>query len=284
MPEADAVAERVFDAVADLAPRLREGLWGRRGEELSEENPTGDTMIGADVWADSLLSERIAELEGVGTYASEDLDTPHDVGSGLSVSVDPLDGSSNVASNNLCGTIVGVYDEAFPAPGTALVGAAYVVYGPITTMVVARGDTVTEYAVRESGRNVIEDDVTLPADPTVYGFGGRVPEWSDAFRAFVRELEGELKLRYGGAMVGDVNQVIAHGGIFGYPGLADRPRGKLRLQFESAPMAYVVEAAGGASSDGAQSLLSVEPETVHERVPTFLGTPELIERLEAALA
>ncbi len=125
--------------------------------------------------------------------------------------------------------------------------------------------------------------MTLPDDPTVYGFGGRVPDWPEAFTAYAREVEDELKLRYGGAMIGDVNQVLTYGGVFAYPGLESRPEGKLRLQFEGNPMAYIIESAGGRSSDGETSILDVTPEDLHQRVPLHIGNAELIDRLESAL-
>jgi fructose-1,6-bisphosphatase I len=157
-----------------------------------------------------------------------------------------------------------------------------VLYGPITTMTVARDGEVTEYLVEDDGRTDL-GPVELPDDPVVYGFGGRVPDWTADFESFVRDVEDELKLRYGGAMIADVNQVLTYGGVFGYPGLQSRPEGKLRAHFESMPIAFVVEQAGGASSDGSQSLLDVEPETLHERVPTFVGNQSVVDDLEAAL-
>ena len=130
----------------------------------------------------------------------------------------------------------------------------------------------------------VEEDVELPDDPVVYGFGGRRPEWPDAFESYAEEVESELKLRYGGAMIADVNQVLTYGGIFAYPALTSAENGKLRLQFEGAPIAKIVETAGGASSNGAQSLLDVEPTELHQRVPVHVGNEEYIERLEAALS
>jgi len=163
-----------------------------------------------------------------------------------------------------------------------------VLYGPITTMVVADESGVREEVVEAEAdgsvsRSVVDDDLRLPDDPLVYGFGGRVPDWPDEFTAFAREIEDELKLRYGGAMVGDVNQVLTYGGIFAYPALVDAPRGKLRLSFEANPIAYIIERAGGAATDGRTDILDVEPEGVHDRVPLYVGNEELIERLEAAL-
>ncbi|WP_138005821.1 class 1 fructose-bisphosphatase [Halalkalirubrum salinum] len=276
-------SEAIFDAIAAIAPDIRAALPGRR-LAAGGENPSGEDQLAADVYADELLKEAIEAIDGVGIYVSEERTEAIDVGDGeLSVAVDPLDGSSNLKSNNALGTIVGIYDEPLPASGRDLVAAGYVLYGPITTMIVAIGDTVTGYVVDDGDRTVSESDMELPSPPTIYSFGGRVPEWTDGFAAFADEIETELKLRYGGSMVGDVNQVLTYGGIFSYPALTTAPDGKLRLQFEANPMAYIIEAAGGASSDGVRSLLDREPDGVHDRTPVHLGNAELIDRLEAAL-
>ena len=286
-PTADTI-DAVVDVVARAAPEIRGGLPGRR-VAAEGQNPSGETQMAADVFADDLLCERLGAVEGVGTYASEERAAAVDVGAGLSVCVDPLDGSSNLEPNAAMGTIVAVYDGALPADGDDIVAAAYVLYGPLTTMVVARGrdESVTEYVIRDDGDyDVLTEDVTLPDDPTVYGFGGRVPNWVEAFAAFAADVESDpsMKLRYGGAMIGDVNQVLTYGGIFAYPTLTTAPEGKLRLQFEGYPVGYIVEAAGGASSDGRRSLLDVEPEALHDRTPVYVGNRGLIDELEARLA
>jgi fructose-1,6-bisphosphatase I len=300
MADPDPVVEAVFDAVAATAPTIRDALPGRRVES-GTENPSGETVLAGDVYADELLAEAIAAVEGVGAFVSEERPEALDVGGAVgedeegayAVAIDPLDGSSNLRSNNAMGTVVGIYDAPLPATGRSLVAAGYVLYGPITTMVVADGSGVREEVVERgdgdaadgSGvtRSVVEDDLTLPDEPTVYGFGGRVPDWPDAFREYAREVEDELKLRYGGAMVGDVNQVVTYGGVFAYPALVDAPDGKLRLSFEANPIAHIIEAMGGASSDGSGSILDVEPDGIHDRVPLYVGNEELIDRLEAAL-
>ena len=300
----DPIAEAV-ETVAATAPEIRAGLPGRR-RKADEENPSGETQMAADVWADELLAERLAAVDGVGQFASEEREEVVDAGSGdYAVAVDPLDGSSNLKSNNSMGTILAIYEGELPANGTDLVASAYVLYGPITTMVVAREGEVTEYVVeseaqsasesraaepreREDGefaeRRAVREDVSLPDDPTVYGFGGRVPDWTDRFAEYAREIEDELKLRYGGAMIGDVNQVLTYGGVFGYPELDSRPEGKLRLQFEGNPIAYIVESAGGRSSNGAESLLDADVEGLHQRTPVYVGNADLIERLESTFA
>jgi fructose-1,6-bisphosphatase I len=293
--------EEVIDVVASAAPEIRRGLPGRR-TKVDEENPSDELQMAADVWADELLEQRLTAIDGVGAYASEEREAVIDAGDGLSVAVDPLDGSSNLQSNNSMGTIFGVYDADLPASGEHLVAAGYVLYGPITTMMVAQEGAVTEYVVDSAARSAadsasgqrpraddgtrrpVTEDVTLPDDPVVYGFGGRVPDWTPGFEGYASEIERELKLRYGGAMIGDVNQVMTYGGVFSYPGLEGRPEGKLRLQFEGAPMAYVVESAAGASSDGERSLLDPTPDGLHERTPVHLGNAPLIDRLESTLA
>ncbi|MDY6817965.1 MAG: class 1 fructose-bisphosphatase [Halobacteriales archaeon] len=277
------IAETVIETVAAAAPEIRAGLPGRR-TAVNGENPSDEIQMAADIWADELLCDRLTAIDGVGTYASEERADPVHEGDGLSVSVDPLDGSSNLQSNNAMGTIVGVYADSVPAPGTELIASGYVLYGPITTMTVAIDGQVTEYVIEDTGAiRPVETDVTLPSDPVVFGFGGRQQNWTDGFHAFAEEIREELKLRYGGAMIADVNQVVTYGGIFSYPGLVDRPEGKLRLQFEGAPIAYVLESAGGASTDGDRSLIEKTPEELHERTPVHLGNQALIDRVEAAL-
>jgi len=280
------MVDDIVNVVAGAAPEIREGLPGRRVYE-SEENPSGEAQLAADVYADELLEERLLDLDSVATYASEERESVVEGDGGTyHVACDPLDGSSNLKSNNPMGTVFAVYDRPLPAAGDAVAAAGYVLFGPITTMVVAREGAASEYLVDGDGnRELLAEDLRLPEDPTVYGFGGRVPDWPDEFASFVEGIEDErLKLRYGGAMVADVAQVVTYGGLFGYPGLVDRPEGKLRLLFEGAPIAYVVESMGGASTDGERSLLAKEPAGLHERTPVHVGNESLVDRLEDALS
>jgi len=250
----------------------------------AEENPSGEQQVGGDVWADDLFFDALSAIEGVGAYASEEREAIVDLGEGYSVAIDPLDGSSNLASNNSVGTIVGVYDGELPASGRSLLASMMVLYGPYTTLTVARQDRdiVQEYLLRD-GHSERWGTFQLPDEPTVLGMAGKIDQRSEAMNDLAREFSRELKPRYGGATVADLAQVLEYGGLFGYPATEKYPDGKLRVHFESAPLAYLVEAAGGASSDGSQSLLDVEPDEVHGRTQTFLGNEGLITRLEDAL-
>jgi len=278
----DGVAS-VRDAIADCAPTIQAGLVTRR-HALDGVNPSGQDTLAADVYADEVLASRLTSLDAVGAYASEErADVVADDGP-LSCCVDPLDGSSNVKSANPTGIIFTVYDADLPAAGTDLVAAGYVLFGSTTTMIVASDGTVTRSVVADDGSlRTVDDDVSIPDEPTVCAIGGRRTQWSDGFRAWADEFHGALKTRYSGALVADVTQVLTYGGLFAYPALQDRPEGKLRQQFEANPMAYVLEAAGGRSSDGSQSLLETPAEDIHGRVPVYLGNDGLIERLERDL-
>lgn len=247
-------------------------------------NPSGEDQSKADIWADQLFFDKLSSLECVGWYVSEEREDAVDCGDGYSVAIDPLDGSSNLASNNSVGTIIGVYDAELPASGRELVASMMVLYGPYTTMAVAREDrnVVEEYLLRE-GFSEGWGTFSIPETPTVVGLAGKTGDRTERFNALAEELERDLKLRYGGATVADLAQVLEYGGLFGYPATNSYPEGKLRVHFEAAPLAYLMEAGGGGSTDGEQSLLDVDPEGLHARTPTFLGNVELVQRVNAAL-
>ncbi|MFB6291900.1 MAG: class 1 fructose-bisphosphatase [Candidatus Nanohaloarchaea archaeon] len=279
------VVDRVLEEVAEAAPHITSGMLHRR-EYVGEENPSEERVREADVWANELLKEKITEIEGVGQFASEEEEEVTECGSGLAVAIDPLDGSSNIPTNNLVGTIVGIYDGELPCRGRKLVAAFYVLYGPLTTFTVARNGQVDEYVLEEKPGDKVElykasEDIEV-SEPYVYGFGGN-KNWTDVFREFEASISREYKLRYGGALVGDFNQMLHHGGIFAYPYRTDAPEGKYRLIFEGNPMAYIIENAEGASSNGEKSILDVKAEEIHQRVPFFAGHPDLIDRVEKEL-
>ena len=279
------VIDDVIDTVAEAAPHITSGMMHRR-EYVGEENPSNERQMEADVWANELLKEMLTSVEGVGQFASEEESEATDCGEGFSVAIDPLDGSSNIPTNNLVGTIVGIYNEELPCSGENLVTAFYVLYGPLTTLTVARDGEVNEYVIEEKSGDQVElhkasSDIELP-EAYVYGFGGN-KNWTEEFRELEAEISRELKLRYGGALVGDFNQILHHGGVFAYPKRTDAPNGKYRLIFEGNPMAYIIETAGGASTNGEKSILDVEAEEIHQRVPFHVGDEDLIDRLESRL-
>ena len=275
--------DSVVRAIREVATEVQESLAAHAGAGTGT-NPSGEAQIDADVWADERFFGALSSLDSVGQYVSEEREAAVDCGEGYGVAIDPLDGSSNLASNNPVGTIVGVYNAELPAVGREIVASVMVLYGPYTTMVVARDDkdAVEEYLL-QNGSGEHWGTCTVPGNPTVVGLAGRRGERTDACNALAGELERDLKSRYGGATVADLRQVLEYGGLFGYPATSGYPDGKLRIHFESAPLGHLVESAGGSSTDGDQSLLDVEPAGLHDRTPTFLGNDTLVERVESAL-
>jgi fructose-1,6-bisphosphatase I len=254
-------------------------------------NVYGESQQEIDVWANDLLTKKLAKSHLVKQIASEEIEQPLTLKQGeFSITLDPLDGSSNIKSNNLMGTIVGIYREtSLPAKGRKQVAAMYFLYGPYTQAVLALEDGVyifvasgkTSTTIRYFSNGVPHK---LPEKGSVYGIGGLKQKWTPKVQQFVQSLENRgLKLRYGGSFVGDFNQVLYYGGVFAYPELVDAPKGKLRLQFESNPVAFITEKLGGKGSTGTASILDVEPTSVDQRVPTYVGNADLIKELEQSM-
>ena len=257
----------------------------------SRFNVYGEKQAEIDVRTNDLLTKKLAKSHLVKQVASEEIEQPLNLKQGeFSVTLDPLDGSSNIKSNNLMGTIVGIYREtSLPAKGRNQIAAMYFLYGPYTQAVVALNDGVYIFVPSgkaNSSRRYYSDGAPhrLPEKGTVYGFGGLKEKWTPKVREFVQSLDNRvLKLRYGGSFVGDFNQVLYYGGVFAYPELVDAPNGKLRLQFESNPIAFITERVGGQGSTGKISILDIEPTSIDQRVPTYVGNADLIDELEHSM-
>ena len=248
----------------------------------------GEQQLELDVWMNDLFVDTLRGSKLVAQVASEEMGEIKDLGRGrFSVVLDPLDGSSNVKSNNIFGTIFGIFDrKPLPARGSDLFAAGYLIYGPATTFVYATKTGVNEFvhggAAPSDEFFLIEEGLRLPSKGKLYGVGGHRDRWIPEVKAFVGELERELmNLRYGGSFVGDFNQILHYGGFFGYPAEVDKPAGKYRLHFESNPIAFIAEAAGGAGTTGKERILDVAPRGIEHTVPTYVGNQDLVERFRS---
>ena len=250
-------------------------------------NVYGERQLALDVLADELVSTRMSTCGLVVNMASEEqqnifsayLSKP-----GMySVCFDPLDGSSLVDVNLAVGTIVSIFPgEELVRPGADQIAALFVLYGPRTTMVVGLPDGVHEFTLNQVGSYTLSrENVRMKESGKIYSPGGSARKWSLSHTAFIDALlDKGYKLRYSGGMVPDVNHVLMKGGgLFTYPGLDGAPKGKLRLMFEANPMAFIIEAAGGAASNGQKRILDVEPESIQDRCPVYMGS-----KTEVALA
>lgn len=256
---------------------------------LTETNPSGEIQKAIDVYSNDAFVDALTSTGLVAEVASEEMAEPAASKGSVSVAMDPLDGSSNVETNNPLGSIFGFYSQKLPAPGRSLVGALYVTYGTMVTITFSFGKGVHRFvAVREGGDmpfQLLGVNLRLPAKAEVYGFGGSRREWAPEVAAFWHGLEAKgLRNRYCGTFVGDYNQVLARGGIFSYPALMKKPRGKLRVLFECAPMAYINEQAGGYASDGSGNVLDIVPRALAETSPLYIGSADLVREVEGAVS
>lgn len=252
-------------------------------------NPSGELQAELDIYTNDLFANAFLDTGVVGEVASEEMETPRALPSRkealLSVAMDPLDGSSNIPTNNTLGSIFGIWKGPLPQPGRSLLAAAFVTYGPTLTLTLTQGRRVDQYIeVREGPHKdrfmLAHKGLRFPEKPEVYGIGGDRVDWIPAVERFVAKLERrKMRLRYGGAFIGDFNQVLKRGGIFAYPELKNKPMGKLRILYETAPMSLLTEFAGGASTNGQISILDIEPQKYAETSPFYIGNKALIDEL-----
>lgn len=254
-------------------------------------NLYGEQQLALDVLSDRIIQKRLIHSGVVAKIASEEVDEIIDVSvptnGRYSVAFDPLDGSSLVDVNLAVGTIVSIFEgDNFMQPGRNQVAALYILYGPRTTMVVSTGNGVHEFAMNLLMEyDLVQENIRLEGPAKIYAPGGLRSKYTPGTERFARYLEDNgTKLRYSGGFVPDINQVlIKRGGVFMYPHLNDAPSGKLRLLYELSPMAFLVEQAGGAASDGKQRILDIVPDNFHQRAPVFIGTAEAVALAERCI-
>ncbi len=271
--------------IAELTKPINDEFCYRRGK-VETSNVFGEVQLVLDKWANEFIIEELKKIDIVSSLASEEEENIVKINENgvFNITLDPLDGSSNIESNNLVGTIVGIYEKDLPIQGSNQIAAMYILYGPVMTLVYTAKNGVHEFLYTPKGFILREKDIKLPEPGKLYGIGGLRKDWIPEFRGFIENLEKRgFKLRYGGAFVGDFNQVLQYGGIFAYPSLVSKPQGKLRLLFEANPMALIIKQAGGRSSNGRECILDIKPESIHQRTPIYIGNKGLIEELEKIL-
>lgn len=213
---------------------------------------------------------------------------------------DPLDGSGNIDVNVSIGTIFGVYKrvsslgkpctkEDFLQPGKNQVAAGYVVYGSSTMFVYATRRGVNGFTLDPSiGEfTMSHPNITCPPSGKFYSVNhGNFFQYNEGVRKYIdgcqrktKENGGPYTQRYIGSMVADVHRNLIKGGIFMYPGTIEKPGGKLRLLYEANPFAFILEVAGGVATDGIGRILDIEPTSLHQRTPLFIGSKLMMEEL-----
>jgi fructose-1,6-bisphosphatase I len=266
---------------------------------------TGDTngqqekVQKLDVIANNELIHALAPTGLVCAIGSEEEDQPVEVDQGVNgryvVLFDPLDGSSNIDVCAPIGTIFSIYRrktrpgsgtnamQDMLQPGKDLAAAGYIIYGSSTMLVYTTGAGVHSFTLDPATGEFIltNSDLKCADGAKVYSTNeGNSTRWDEADIEWVNQMKAEgYSARYIGSLVGDFHRNMLRGGIFTYPGDKKSPNGKLRLLYECAPMAFIIEQAGGKAIDGKQRILDIQPTELHQRTPLYIGSASEVDRI-----
>lgn len=276
--------------------------------DYGSTNVQGEEVKKLDVYANNqfvgVLRHGIS-CAGIGSEEIDDVVIFDDEISNASKYVclfDPLDGSANIDVNVSIGTIFSIYrrvsavgtpatKEDFLQQGVRQIAAGYVIYGSSTMMVYATRRGVNGFTLDPSiGEFTLSHpNIKCPETGRIYSVNhGNFFQYTEGVRKYINECQrkdksngGPYTQRYIGSMVADIHRNLIKGGIFMYPAIADKPKGKLRLMYECNPCAFIIEVAGGKATNGSQRMLDVQPTDLHQRTPFFAGSKKMMEELES---
>ncbi|MBI5187250.1 MAG: class 1 fructose-bisphosphatase [Nitrospinae bacterium] len=272
-------------------------------------NVHGEKVQKLDEYSNNTIIHLLQRCGYLAIMGSEENDEPITIpekyGKGKYVLLlDPLDGSSNIDVNVSIGTIFSIYKkissgesgatEDLLQPGNRQVAAGYILYGSSTVFIYTAGNGVHGFTFDPSVGEFLlsHPNIKIPQKGGIYSVNeGNYNLWSNGQKKYVeylREIDKATgrpyKARYVGSMVADLHRTLLKGGIFMYPADKSSPEGKLRLGYECAPMAFIVEQAGGKASTGKQRAMDVIPAKLHQRIPLYIGSKEDVEMAEKFLA
>ena len=304
-PEAQdlsAIMNRIALAGKLISRRLSQaGLMADVLGFTGETNVQGESVKKMDVYANDVFISVFKQSGLVCRLASEEMDKPYYIPENCPIGrytllYDPIDGSSNVDINLNVGSIFAIRQQSgedldgeasdLLQDGRGQLAAGYIVYGPSTMLVYTIGHGVHSFILDPSlGEFILaQENIQIPDHGPVYSTNeGNFWQWDEAIRDYTRYVhrhEG-YTARYSGALVGDIHRILMQGGVFLYPGTVKKPEGKLRLLYETAPLAFLIEQAGGKASDGVKPILDVVPNKLHARSPLVIGSKEDVSLVES---
>ena len=295
------VAGKIISAEVNMA-----GLADILGQS-GRTNIQGESVQKLDVFANQTIKRRMEQCGHVCVMASEEDDDVIPVLEGYegnyTIAFDPLDGSSNIDVNVSIGTIFSIHRrisasgqgnvEDLLQKGSKQVAAGYIIYGSSTVMVYTTGNGVHGFTLDPSVGEFFlsHPDIKIPTTSLYYSVNeAYAHHWFDSTRNYIESLktgDGELKpysLRYIGSLVADFHRNLVKGGVFLYARdkkSGEKSEGKLRLLYEAAPLAMIVEQAGGrAITDDGRNILEIEPKGLHQRVPLIIGSKQDVDLAE----
>lgn len=271
------------------------------------ENVQGEAQMKLDLFSHNTMKQALITREEVAGFASEEeenfvaFDTERGRNAKYVILTDPLDGSSNIDVNVAVGTIFSIYRrvspigtpvtlEDFLQPGNRQVAAGYIVYGSSTMLVYTTGNGVNGFTYDPSlGVFCLShENIQIPQSGKIYSINeGQYLKFPMGVKKYIKYCQEEDKAtsrpytsRYIGSLVSDFHRNMLKGGIYIYPSATNYPNGKLRLLYEGNPMAFLAEQAGGIASDGYRRILDIQPTALHERVPLFIGSKEMVNKAQ----
>lgn len=271
------------------------------------ENIQGEQQQKLDVYANNQFIKALRARKVVCGIASEENDEfiPLNEDGSYIVAMDPLDGSSNIDVNVSIGTIFSIYkrvspigspltDEDFLQKGTEQLAAGYVIYGSSTMLVYTTGNGVNGFTY-DPGIGVFvlsHPNMQFPQNGKIYSMNeGNFYRSSKGVQEYIKYAQTIDKptnrpytARYIGSLVADFHRNLIKGGIYMYPSTDTAPKGKLRLLYECNPLAFIAEQAGGTASDGKNRIMEIDPIDLHQRAPYFVGSTEMVEKVESLIA
>jgi fructose-1,6-bisphosphatase I len=290
-----------------IAREINKGSLGRIAEGYNQEgvNVQGEMQHSLDFYAHQLFVQCLRSRNIVCGLVSEEeeniIEFNHQ-GSQAQyiVLTDPLDGSSNIDVNIPVGTIfsvvkrktspVGRVDD-FLQPGTAIIAAGYVLYGSSTMLVFSAGKGVHGFTLDNSIGTLYltHPDIRYPTgdeDTFFYSINeGNLNDFPAGVAEYIEFLQSRRNpARYVGSLVADFHRNLLKGGIYMYPPTKKHKQGKLRLQYEVNPLAFIAEQAGGKASTGSKRVLECSVKDIHQRSPFYVGPTGMVEKLELFLS
>jgi fructose-1,6-bisphosphatase I len=306
-PDLRLLLETIARACKAISTRVNKGALADGHGSLGTENVQGEVQKKLDVLSNEILLEANEWGGNLAALASEEMEDPRPIpthyprGEYLLL-FDPLDGSSNIDVNISVGTIfsvlkcpktdAGAYCEpnegAFLQAGRHQVAAGFAVYGPTTVFVLTVGDGSHGFTLdRETYTFVLtHPDIRIPEDTQEFAINvSNQRRWEKPVKRYIDEcLAGkdgprgkDFNMRWVASMVADVFRVLSRGGIFMYPRDTKNKDGRLRLMYEANPMAFIVEQAGGAATDGKSRILDIQPKALHQRIAVVLGSKNEVD-------
>jgi fructose-1,6-bisphosphatase I len=289
--------------VDEIAQRIALGTLAGRMGDITGTNSDGDVQKALDLFGHNKVTEALARAP-VAELASEEAEeiTVLDAKAPLAVAIDPVDGSSNIDTNLSIGTIFSIRPagcpglpelRSFGGTGMTQKAAGFAIYGPQTTLVLTLGTGVEIFTLdrRQAGFVRTRSGVRIPSGTHEFAINAsNQRHWGPPVRAYIDDCrEGsdgvrgtDFNMRWPACLVADAYRILVRGGIYLYP--ADRRpgygSGRLRLVYEGAPIAMIMEQAGGRASTGRERILEVEAETLHQRVPLIFGAADEVERVD----